>query len=98
MPRTQYERTYVLLPQAADASWVQAILDSGVLIQRKWTVGFSADDAGLGDLDIRNVIVVNPSAWPDPIVPWFELWYPGVKVRSIAASTPAQLKEALRAL
>jgi hypothetical protein len=97
-PRVQYQRTYVLLPPNAGREWVQALLDSEAWLKNRWTVGFSADDAGIGDLDNRLVIVINPSAWPDPIVAWFELWYPGVRVHPIAVKTPAELKTALRML
>jgi hypothetical protein len=95
-PRAQYERTYVLLPQSYGRDWLQAILDSGLLERYKWTIGFSADDAGIGDLDVRNVVIVNPSAWSDPIAPWFELWYPGVRLRIINAANPQHLEAIMR--
>ncbi len=97
-PRTQYSRTYVLLPPAAGKEWAQAVLESDAWLRHRWTLGFSADDAGIGDLEARMVLVINPTAWPDPILPWFELWYPGIQVRTIAASTPAELSAALRTL
>jgi hypothetical protein len=97
-PRSQYQRTYVLLPPDAGKDWLQAVVDSGILTQYRWTVGFSADDAGIGDLDDRTVIVINPSAWPDPIEAWFELWYPGVKVHPVNASSPQTLQVILQSL
>lgn len=95
-PRVQYERTYILLPQSYGQDWIQAVLNSGVLGRYKWTVGFSGDDAGIGDLDVRNVIIVNPSAWPDPIAPWLELWYPGVRIRIVNAANPQHLEAIMR--
>jgi len=61
-PRVQYARTYVLLPPTADAAWA----DAAVLAtwdRHRYTVGGSADDAGIGDLDSRRVIAVNPGEW-----------------------------------
>lgn len=95
-PRAQYERTYVLLPQSYGRDWLQAVVNSGVLERYKWTIGFSADDAGIGDLDVRNVILVNPAAWADPIAPWFELWYPGVRLRIINAASAQHLEAIMR--
>ena len=95
-PRAQYERTYILLPQSYGREWLQAIVNSGVLERYKWTMGFSGDDAGIGDLDVRNVVVVNPAAWPDPIATWFELWYPGVRLRVVNAANPQHLEAIMR--
>jgi hypothetical protein len=69
-----------------------------VLERHKLTVGYSADDAGIGDLDMRTVIVINPGEWPDPIVPWLQRWYPGVVVRTIRASTPDELEAKLASM
>ncbi len=95
-PREPYKRTYVLLPPGADRRWVQAILDSGLWEQERWTIGASADDAGIGDLDDRTVIAVNPAAWPDDLAAFFERYYPGVTYKPLNVSTPAELREALR--
>lgn len=95
-PRTQYHRVYFLLPPTAGKDWIQAVVDSGAWIEKRWTVGFSADDAGIGDLDRRTVIVLNPSVWPDPIIPWLEMWYPGVAVQPITAVSPSDLRVLLR--
>jgi hypothetical protein len=91
-PRAQYHRVYFLLPPTAGKEWVQAIVDSGAQTEQRWTVGYSADDAGIGDLEQRTVIVLNPSAWPDPIIPWLRMWYPGVNVFPITAVSHADLK------
>lgn len=96
-PRAQYHRVYVLLPPTAGKDWIQAVIDSGAWERERWTVGYSADDAGLGDLDRRTVIVVNPSAWPDPIIPWLEMWYPGVAAQPVTAISPDDLRTVLQA-
>jgi hypothetical protein len=49
----------------------------------QWTVGASADDAGIGDLDVRRVIALRPQEWADSDEPvdleeFFETFYPGV--------------------
>ncbi|MBN1309899.1 MAG: hypothetical protein JXB30_00675 [Anaerolineae bacterium] len=96
-PRAQYERIYILMPPGASREWLDAIFDSGVLSDKGWTLGFNRDDAGIGDLDKRTVIVINPSAWPEPIEAWFALWYPGVSVQPVSAVSPDDLRVALRA-
>ncbi len=97
-PRTQYHRTYVLLPPTAGKEWVHAIAESEIWQNERWTIGYSADDAGIGDLAKRTVVVVNPSAWPDPIIPWLEMWYPGVAVHPITAVSPDDLRTILDTL
>lgn len=97
-PRAQYERTYVLMPPDANTEWVAAVVESGILMERRFTLGFNRDDAGIGDLDRRTVIVVNPSAWPEPIEAWFALWYPGVSIHMVSAASPEDLRMALRTI
>lgn len=96
-PRAQYARTYVLLPPNADASWARAVVEA-TWDQRRWTIGSSADDAGIGDLDNRAVVAVNPAQWGDDLQGFFEKYYPGVAYRPVQASTPEALKTKLRAL
>jgi hypothetical protein len=96
-PREQYKRTYVLLPPQANAQWARAVLDV-TWDQKGWTVGSSADDAGIGDLDKRIVIAVNPAGWPSDLKAFFETFYPGVEYRTLVADSPAQLKSKLAAL
>ena len=95
-PRVQYERTYVLLPPGADAAWAQAVVD-GSWDARRLTIGGSADDAGIGDLDARRVIAVNPENWPGPqtLADFFAKYYPGVEYVSITASSPDDLAQKL---
>ena len=102
-PRAQYARTYLLLPNepaTADGearlnAWAQAVIASGVLTKHRWTLGLSADDAGVGDLDQRNVVAINPSTWPTPLDAFFAQEYPGVRYYTIQAPTPDDLKQQL---
>jgi hypothetical protein len=98
MPRTQYKRVYLLLPPSAGGEWLSAIAASGAWANDHWTVGYSADDAGIGDLDHRTVLVLNAPAWPEPILPWLEMWYPGMNVVPVTAVTPKDLIPLLQTL
>ena len=60
-PREEYERTYVLIPQQYGADWWHAAVDGGH--GKRLTVGSSADDAGIGAIKDKTVIVVNPQEW-----------------------------------
>lgn len=94
-PRIQYRRTYVLLPPTADSTWAKAAIGGGFDARR--TVGFSADDAGIGALDERSVIAVNPHHWLNELTAdWFEENYPGVKFYALIVQTPEELSKALR--
>lgn len=86
-PRTQYARTYLLLPKFPTTpegnsqltQMLQAIADSGILNEKRWTMGMSADDAGLGDLDRRRVIAIDPQSWGSDLKVWLDAEYPGVE-------------------
>lgn len=95
-PRVQYERTYVLLPPNADAAWARAVVE-GAWDQHRYTIGGSADDAGLGDLDVRRVIAVNPQEWPGPqtLAEFYAQHYPDVEYQPLTAATPAELAQKL---
>jgi hypothetical protein len=93
-PRVQYSRTYVLLPPGADEAWAQAVVDA-MWESRRFTIGGSADDAGVGDLDYRRVIAVNPTAWGGDLGAFFELYYPGIIYLPLEAENPAALRAAL---
>jgi len=95
LPRAQYERTYVLLPPNADAAWARAVVDS--TWDKRYTIGSSADDAGIGDLDVRCVIAVNPQDWAGEtsLKDFYKQYYPGVEYRSVTAATPAKLAQKL---
>ncbi len=96
LPRTQYNRTYVLLPPDADADWARAAVEA-TWDDERYTVGSSADDAGIGDLDKRRVIAVNPQKWPGPqsLRDFFAKYYPGVKYEAVTAATPEELAQKL---
>ena len=96
-PRTPYSRTYVLLPPQADAAWAQAVVDAAWDAHR-FTIGGSADDSGIGDLDFRRVIAVNPAAWGDDLHAFFETHYPGVIYVPLEAESPDALRIALESL
>jgi len=95
-PREQYARTYVLLPPGADAAWAHAVV-AATWDNHRYTLGGGADDAALGDLDVRNVLAINPHLWPTDLVTFFDTYYPGntgedgVNVTSIEAASPPDL-------
>ena len=62
LPRVQYARTYVLLPPDAGAEWARAVVDA-IWDKARYTIGGSADDAGIGSLDDKTVIIINPHKW-----------------------------------
>jgi len=96
LPRTQYKRTYVLLPPGAGAAWARAAVEA-TWDKKRYTVGSSADDAGIGDLNKRRVIAVNPQEWPgdQSLKDFFKKHYPGVKYQAIQAASPDELARKL---
>lgn len=76
-PRVQYERTYVLIPPDEGADLVVEIARR-FFDANRFTLGGSADDAGVADLDVRNVVAVQPDRWGDSLQAFFEQYYPGV--------------------
>lgn len=90
-PRVQYERTYVLLPQDADKSWARAAIEA-TWDDERYTIGSSADDAAIGDLDIRRIIAVNPDHYTSSLSAFFDQYYPGIIYDPIYAATPEELK------
>ena len=101
LPRVEYHRTYVLLPPNADAAWATAVIEATWNTER-WTLGGSADDAGLGDLAEKGVVAINPGVWMGDdgtaLEEFFETYYPGTGYLSLNADTPADLKAKLLAL
>lgn len=81
-PREQYDRTYVLIPPDHDSSWGEEIMYT-VWDDKRYTVGGSADDAGIGDLDYRRVVAINPKSWGDDLEGFYKEHYPGVIYESI---------------
>ena len=95
LPREQYERTYVLLPPGAGREWVEAIVSTSKWQQSRWTIGGSADDAGIGALNIKTVIAINPALWGDDLRAFFQRYYPGTRYLTVEAATPQELKTRL---
>jgi hypothetical protein len=89
--RNEYERVYVLLPPTADAKWYVAAAKGS--FEGRYTIGFSADDAGMGSLDSRQVLAVNPHHWPEVLTAaWFQQHYPGATFTAVVANSPEDLE------
>jgi len=103
-PRTQYSRVYLLLPnepntpsgRARLTAWVQALVDSGAIVRFRLTLGFSADDAGVGDLDSRHVFAINPETWPNSLADFYAQYYPGTSYNPIHVDTPEELLQEIQ--
>jgi hypothetical protein len=97
LPRVPYERTIVLLPPEANVYWALTVIEACWDVSR-FTVGGSADDAGVGDLDFRRVIAVNPEGWGDDLGAFFRQHYSGVAYFPLTALNTYQLAGRLRAI
>jgi hypothetical protein len=100
-PRLQYERTYLLLHPGADGQFVQRMLELAPVVSR-WTIGGSADDAGIGSLNVRRVIALRPGDWPASdgvggLEDFFRRFYPGVTFWPLDWENDVQLKGRLLA-
>jgi hypothetical protein len=94
-PRLDYARTYVLLPE--DLPREMALAAMRAVYATKKTVGFSADDAGVGDLDHRRVICVNPQDIGEGLTQdWYDEHYPGVEFVAVGSDDPDKLERKLR--
>ncbi|HZD11056.1 MAG TPA: hypothetical protein VE553_06915 [Candidatus Binatia bacterium] len=94
-PRQNYRRVYVLLPPTATEKWIVAAARGSYT--GRFTVGFSADDAGVGDLEERFVLAVNPHHWPGILTAtWFKQHYPGVHFLPVVANSPEDLESWLK--
>lgn len=94
--RLDYHRVYVLLPPTADIRWLEAAARGS--FDKRYTIGFSADDAGIGELGNRHVVAVNPHHWPQVLTAaWFQQHYPGVRFTAVVANTPQDLQSWLEA-
>jgi len=95
-PRVQYERVYVLLAPDHDEPWAYAVID-GSWRNKRYTLGGSADDAGIGNLGIRRVLAVNPEEWGPGddgtgLSGFYRQYYPGIIYEPIKVGTPAELR------
>lgn len=86
-PREEYRRVSVLLPQSVLASSRGAL---AVIADKAgaWSDTKSADDAGVGDLDERVVVAIDPKRWPGNLEEFFAEHYPGVDYRAAAFDIP----------
>jgi hypothetical protein len=95
-PRVQYARTYLLLPTDVDPGMAQAAMR--VALATGVTVGFSPDDGGIGDLDQRRVVCVNPDQIGTGLRAWYDDFYPGVAFVPVGAANAAELETKLNQL
>jgi len=90
-PREQYHRVYWLLPQHATLEQFKQACE--LAYPTRGTVGFSADDAGIGDLNGRDVRVLwfSGGDWDrDALDDFFARYYPGVSVVHEALFDPTE--------
>lgn len=93
--RLNYKKVYVLLPPSADEKWLVAAAKGS--FDGRFTIGFSADDAGMGDFGTRHIIAVNPHHWPEVITgSWFAQHYPGAIFTPIIVNNPPDLEAWLK--
>lgn len=89
-PREQYERTYVLMPPEGEHELANEITRR-YFDAFRFTIGGSADDAGVADLDKRSVVAVQPQNWGDDLRAFFEEYYPGVNYIPASGENDYQL-------
>jgi hypothetical protein len=99
-PREQYDRVYILLPPNADMEWALAAVDASWQFRR--TIGGSADDAGVGNLNKRKVVAVNPGSWANDdgaaLKNFFTSNYSGVEFEGMTARTAEEVRRDLGAI
>lgn len=86
-PREQYKRTYVLFAPSASFIWPEAC-NYLTWDDKRYTLGGSADDAGIGNLEYKRIVAINPQEWPDDLKNFYETHYPGVVYESITEEHP----------
>lgn len=91
-PRAPYHRTYVLLPQAQNPveqlTWRIAAAIGAT--DQRYTVGHSADDAGVGPQE-REILAVNPETWGSDLQAWYDRHYPNTQYRAIETDSPWEM-------
>ncbi len=94
-PREQYRRNYILLPEKIPMALALAAMR--VALRVRATVGFSPDDAGVGDLDYRRVIAVDAAKIGTGLnQAWYTKNYPGVSFIAVSSeSNPDKLEDKL---
>lgn len=89
-PRAQYGRVYWLAPQTISQS--EYLTLAALAYQKRRTIGFSADDAGIGALERKTAVLWNvPANEQDAYRQWFRTNYPGTNLAfaAIGADEPA---------
>lgn len=78
-PREDYERTFWVMPQ--DTTHERALQIFEQAFPLKGTLGFSYDDAGIGDLNKRTAVLWDLKlSQQQEFRDWYTQWYPGVIV------------------
>lgn len=78
-PRVQYGRTYWVIYNNGTLTEAQVLSVATSAFYEKRTLGYSFDDAGIGDLDVRNVVVWGlPTYYVNTYLNWFQTYYGGV--------------------
>ena len=77
-PRTQYAREYWVVDGRATLAQLQEIARQAH--PNRITVGFSYDDAGIGDLGVRKVVVWGDEIDRELLLRWYRQHYGGVSV------------------
>jgi lysozyme len=79
LPRIPYSRSMLVVPQDATLQQWRAVCDEA--FAHRQSVGFSYDDAGIGDLEAKEAILygLNPADYPN-FEAWYEQHYPGTAV------------------
>ena len=75
-PRVDYSRTYWLLPPGTTEEEAMQVFQ--MALPSRGTVGFSADDAGIGALPDRKIILFDEERWGGDMNKWYAKHYPGV--------------------
>lgn len=79
-PRVQYQRTFQLIHSSVPDDQAAQIFLRGY--RQGKTTGTSADDAGIGDLEVKIVEVYGwPAGQQGELVAWFNQNYPGTQVK-----------------
>lgn len=75
-PRVQYAREYWVVDSRATLEQLQRVVSQAY--RGRNTVGFSYDDAGIGDLDRRHVVVFGNEHPQQVLSDWYDQYYRGV--------------------
>jgi hypothetical protein len=76
-PREQYERTVILIPPTRNVDWALTAARA-TWAKYRVTIGGSSDDGGIGALNSRRVVALNPFEWGGDMQAWYTQNYPNV--------------------